>query len=176
MFQPICPTAFFRCLSNSGTYTELRTTSFIESTGVACSDSVSHNRVQVLSIVTIQESEQATLVDSVKGRSSKFREGSRVRQTPEEGWRTYRPKCCGNNNKDEDNSPKTLNDKNHQASSQKFRQLNSTLIHHLFDFVKGEFIPTHSFLCSVSPVEDLWSFYYFWLVFIDYSLGFGFGF
>ena len=58
-----------------------------------------------------------------KGRSSKFREGSRVRQTPEEGQRTYRPKRCGNNNKDEDNSPKTLNDKNQQASSQKFKQL-----------------------------------------------------
>ena len=29
---------------------------------------------------------------------------------------------CGNNNKDEDNSPKNLNDKNQQASSQKFRQ------------------------------------------------------
>ena len=57
-----------------------------------------------------------------KGRSSKFREGSRVRQTPEEGRRTYRPKRCGNNNKDEDNSPKNLNDKNQQASSQKFRQ------------------------------------------------------
>ena len=57
-----------------------------------------------------------------KGRNSKFREGSRVRQTPEEGRRTYRPKCCGNNNKDEDNSPKTLNDKNHQALSEKFRQ------------------------------------------------------
>ena len=28
-----------------------------------------------------------------------------------------------NNNKDEDNSSKTLNDKNNQASSQKFRQL-----------------------------------------------------
>ena len=27
----------------------------------------------------------------------------------EEGRRTYRPKHCGNNNKDEDNSPKTLN-------------------------------------------------------------------
>ena len=27
-----------------------------------------------------------------KGRSSKFREGSRVRQTPEEDRRTYRPK------------------------------------------------------------------------------------
>ena len=40
----------FRCLWNSGTYTELWTTSFIESTGVACSDSVSHNRLQVLSI------------------------------------------------------------------------------------------------------------------------------
>ena len=47
-----------------------------------------------------------------KGRSSKFREGSRVRQTPEEGRRTYRLKLCRNNNKDEDNSPKTLNDKN----------------------------------------------------------------
>ena len=46
-----------------------------------------------------------------KGRCSKFHVGSRVRQTPEEGWRTYRPKHCGNNHKDEDNSPKTLNDK-----------------------------------------------------------------
>ena len=44
--------------------------------------------------------------------SSKFCEGSRVRQTSEEGRRTYQPKRCGNNNKDEDNSPKTLNDKN----------------------------------------------------------------
>ena len=58
-----------------------------------------------------------------KGRSSKFRVGSRVRQTPEEGRRTYRPKRCRNNNNDEDNSPKTFTDKNHQASSQKFRQL-----------------------------------------------------
>ncbi len=40
-----------------------------------------------------------------------FREGSRVRQTPAEDRRTYRPKRCGNNY-DEDNSPKTLNDKN----------------------------------------------------------------
>ena len=46
-----------------------------------------------------------------KGRSSKFREGYRVRQTLEEGRRTYRPKRSGNNNKDEDNSLKTLNDK-----------------------------------------------------------------
>ena len=83
MFRPICPPAFFRCLLNSGTFTELWTTSFIESTGVACSDSVSR-----------------------KGRNSKFREGSQVRQTPEEGRRTYRPKHCGNNNKDEDNSLK----------------------------------------------------------------------
>ena len=47
---------------------------------------------------------------------------SHVQQTPE-GRRTYRLKYCGNNNKDADNSPKTLNDKNHQALSQKFRQL-----------------------------------------------------
>ena len=38
-FRPIYPPAYFRCLLNSGTYTELRTTSFIESTEVACSDS-----------------------------------------------------------------------------------------------------------------------------------------
>ena len=48
---------------------------------------------------------------SNKGCSSKFHEGSRVRQTPEEDRRTYQPKCCGNN-KDKDNSSKTLNDKN----------------------------------------------------------------
>ena len=58
-----------------------------------------------------------------KGRSSKFREGSRVRQTSEEGRRTYGPKRCENNTKDEDNNPKTLNDNNQQASSQKFRHL-----------------------------------------------------
>ena len=49
-FQPICPPAFFRCLPNSGTYTELRTMSFIESTGVTYSDSFSHKRGQVLRI------------------------------------------------------------------------------------------------------------------------------
>ena len=58
-----------------------------------------------------------------KGHSSKFHEGSRVWQTSEESQGTYQLKHCGNNNKDEDNSPKTLNDKNHHASSQKFRQL-----------------------------------------------------
>ena len=35
-----------------------------------------------------------------EGRSSKFCVGSRVRQTPEEGRRAYRPKCSGNNNED----------------------------------------------------------------------------
>ena len=49
-FKKISLPAFFRCLPNLGTYSELRTTSFIESTGVASSDSVSHNRAQVLII------------------------------------------------------------------------------------------------------------------------------
>ena len=53
MCRPICPPAFFRCLSNLVTFTELRTTSFIESTGVVCSDFISHNRVQVLSILVL---------------------------------------------------------------------------------------------------------------------------
>ena len=48
-----------------------------------------------------------------KGCSSNFHVGSRVRQTPDKSQRTYWPKHCGNNNKDEDNSKKkTLNDKN----------------------------------------------------------------
>ena len=38
-FRPICSPAFFRYLPNSGTFTEHRTTSFIEFTGVACADS-----------------------------------------------------------------------------------------------------------------------------------------
>ena len=50
-----------------------------------------------------------------KGRSSKFREGSRFRQTLEEGWRTYQPKRSGNINKDEDNTPNTPNNKNSLA-------------------------------------------------------------
>ena len=45
-----------------------------------------------------------------KGCSSKFHVGSWVWQKAEEGRRTYQPKCSGNNNKDEDNSLKTLND------------------------------------------------------------------
>ena len=49
-FGPIGRPVFFRYLSNLGTFTELRITSFIESIGVACSDSVSHKQVQVLSI------------------------------------------------------------------------------------------------------------------------------
>ena len=46
-----------------------------------------------------------------KGGVSNFHVGSRVRkETPEECWK--RPKRCEYNNKDEDNSPKSLNDKN----------------------------------------------------------------
>ena len=66
----------------------------------------------------------------IKGRSSKFRVSSRVPQISEEGRKTHRPKRCGNNYKDEDNMPKALNDKNHQAS-QKFRQLISTIVGYL---------------------------------------------
>ena len=46
-----------------------------------------------------------------KGRNSKFRECSWVQQTSEEGRGTYLTKRCGNDIKDEDNSPKTLHDK-----------------------------------------------------------------
>ena len=52
-----------------------------------------------------------------KGRSSKFREVPEFDKHLKKAGRTYRPKRYEYNNKDEDNSPKTLNDKNHQASS-----------------------------------------------------------
>ncbi len=57
-----------------------------------------------------------------KGRSSKFCEGSRVRQTPEEGRRTYRPKRCGNNNQDDVNSPKILNANKKMKEKQTIKQ------------------------------------------------------
>ena len=50
--------------------------------------------------------------DFNKWRSLKFREGYWVPQTPEECRRTSRSKRSENINKDEDNSLKTLNDKN----------------------------------------------------------------
>ena len=49
--------------------------------------------------------------------------GKSFLKIPEEGRRINWPKRCENKNKDEDNSPKTLTDKNHQTSSQNFRQL-----------------------------------------------------
>ena len=61
----------------------------------------------------------------------------RVRQTPEGVRRTYRPKRCGNNNKDEDISLKTLNDKNQQASSQKFSQLRRNKVGNVWVNLQG---------------------------------------
>ena len=130
-FWPICPPAFFRCLSNSGTFTELWITSFIKSMGVACFDSVSHNRVQVLSIPVLllalqsglnQKPPDDCLLRSLEEnqRLSPLRHVSSRTHGINGYRRWFRPKRCGNNNKDEDNSPKTLNDKNHQSSFQKF--------------------------------------------------------
>ena len=62
-------------------------------------------------------------IDSIKDVVWSSVKVPQVQQTPEEGRRTYQPKRYRNNNNDKDNSPKTLNDKNQQASSQKFRQL-----------------------------------------------------
>ena len=69
-----------------------------------------------------------------KGLGSKFHDGSRLRlegsqvqqETPEEGWRAHHPKCSVYNNKDEENRPKNPNNPNHQASSQKFREISTS--------------------------------------------------
>ena len=57
------------------------------------------------------------------GFGSKFHISSCGRnETPEESRIMHQPTCCKYNNKDEDNSLNTLNDKNYQTSSPKFRQ------------------------------------------------------
>ena len=63
-----------------------------------------------------------------KRRSSKFRVNSRVRQTPEEGWRIYPPERCGNNYKDEEDSPKILNIKIIKLRLKKCIQLKLSLL------------------------------------------------
>ena len=89
------------------------------------------------------------------GPCSKFPEGSRARQTPEDGRRTYRPKRSGNINNDEDNSPKTLNDKNHQDSSQKCRQQIQCSLKDLNSFL---------YICFHQRCYIFWSIYLAWAV------------
>ena len=61
--------------------------------------------------------------DSNKEFSSRFCVDSQVwHETPEEGRRTYWPKRCDCNNKDEVNSPNILSNNNYLTSLQKFRQ------------------------------------------------------
>ena len=102
---------------NTGTFKELRTTSFIKSTGVACSDYVSHNRVQVLSIPVLLPACSQDWTCNLQMIVSLEALGTNA-------YNCY-AQCTrwGNNNKDEGNSLKTLNDKNPYATSQKFRQL-----------------------------------------------------
>ena len=92
--------------------------------------------------------------------SSKFRVGSRVRQTPEESRRAYRPKCCGNNTKNEDNCPKTLKDKNHQALFQKFRQLISYINHQKYFPT-----PTRKISSFSSSSSSSYNYYYYYCYF-----------
>ena len=66
-FRLICPPAFFGCLSNSGTFTELGTTSFIESTGVTWLQACNNTWILNTCIqLWLTEAEQATPVDSIK--------------------------------------------------------------------------------------------------------------
>ena len=101
-FRPRCPLAFFRCLLSKSLRRNLMI--FI----------IKGFRNIVFIFIAVYTTFRliCSLAFFNKGHSSKFRVGSWVRQTPEGGQGTYQPKCCGNNNKDEDNSLKTLNDKN----------------------------------------------------------------
>ena len=60
----------------------------------------------------LTESDQKTPSHGLnKGHGSKFCVGSQVRRETLESRRAYQLKCCEYNNKDEDNTLKTLNDK-----------------------------------------------------------------
>ena len=142
LFRLICPPAFFRCLSNSGTFMELRTTSFIELKGVSCSD----NRVQVFGIPVLllacsqdwtsrwlspemlREPIPITVTLCVLLDNSEWIFGTyklnvltwqgvqqiRIIFLPVLIFRFFKNHCGNdNNNKDEENSTKTLNDKKH---------------------------------------------------------------
>ena len=91
-----------------------------------------------------------------------FRVGSRVRQTPEEGQWTYRPKRCGNDDKDEDNRPKTHNDKNHQASSKKFWQLTTKYLQNL-GFCEKKKMKCPANTPDLNPIEILCGFQLWWV-------------
>ena len=66
------------------------------------------------------ESEEATRVASIKDLVWSSVKVSEFNKYLKKAGGHIGRNVLGNNNKDEDNSPKTLNDKNHQASSQKF--------------------------------------------------------
>ena len=59
-FRLICPPAFFRCLSNSGTFTKLRTTSFIESTRIPWGSLMAYSKILILVGITPSAGMQST--------------------------------------------------------------------------------------------------------------------
>ena len=66
---------------------------------------------------------------SNKGFSLRFFADYEVRhETSERGRRTYRPKSCEYNNKDEVNSPNIFSENTYQASSKKFGQIMSLIV------------------------------------------------
>ena len=72
-----------------------------------------NNNTGILSTCTWNQSKQSPL-----NKSLKFFVDSWVwQETPGEGWRTYWPKHCEYNNKDEDNNQKTLNDPHPQKTA-----------------------------------------------------------
>ena len=62
--------------------------------------------------------------------------------------------------KDDDNRPKTLNDKNHQASSQKFKQLNRISYSEAYICLKNNITSTTAWYV-VKPGKQIFKFLHF---------------
>ena len=113
-FRSMGPPAFFRYfLSDLETISDLGT--FFSNWTLSVVDKA---------VMLPQESSQVRKEGSWVQDVSRVWEGSHVwQEIPEEGRRAHRPKCCTDNNEDEDNSPNNTNNTNYQASSQKFREI-----------------------------------------------------
>ena len=94
--------------------------------------------------------------------------GSQVwHESPEEGRRVCRSKCCEYNIKNEDKNPNTVSDENYQPSYQKFRQIQSGLFHgkRLGNRVHCTFIFTFLCCCLLRVCFFCRLFYWIWIIY-----------
>lgn len=87
--------------------------------------------------------------DLTKGLLSNVLEGYPDWETPEEGWRTQQPKCCGGNSEDEDVSLIVTN-----FSTCSFILISPLILSHPFYSIPSPFIPLRPKCCSNNSEDE----------------------